>query len=228
MPTCVKNRNDLCFKPRPWVCSGNPWSSCERPRAKGTREQCLMAFLNPEACHPELCGHALGASRTAVRREWVLKAKKTDRRMSACCVLTANMPPHLQAVLRLKRIKVFEAMLKETSYPDPKLPMETPGALIFLGPFLLRTVYSALTSNLQACLSIAGISDSCNRPSSPEVAKAVYEATQAEVEKGWLHGPLPPSFVRVTNQPDYIAFRKRAAAWSGPACCRPGLSLESP
>ena len=38
--------------------------------------------------------------------------------------LHAGMPPHRQAVLKPKRIKVFEAMLKETGYPDANLPKE--------------------------------------------------------------------------------------------------------
>ena len=141
----------------------------------------------------------IGACRTECLRKWVNRARELEDEEQA---LRDDMPRHCTRVLGRKRLVLFQSMLEDCGHEDieiardiakgfdlvrrhpeePCLPPEAPGGFL------------ACSRSAWVCLCNAQGNSPLNPEfGRPELDDALMDATEKEVAKGWLRGPIDPS-----------------------------------
>ena len=154
-------------------------------------------------------GHvAIARASTAALRQWTLRAKAIADRGGDVEEGDA-FPEHCRKVLAGKSMRLFGEMLDHAKYADKHLVKHMKEGFHLMGPLPetgalpTRVTVGSLTLEevrANAVINNKAIFESTKRRRDPEVAQAVYDATVAERDRGWLQGPidfssLPPGAV---------------------------------
>ena len=164
---------------------------------KKTIDQCLKE------------GHvAIAQARTAALRRWTLRAK-TIADEGGDVEDDDVFPEHCRKVLAGKSMRLFGEMLEHAKYADKHLVKHMKEGFHLMGPLPetgalpTRVTVGSLTPEevrANAAINNKAIVESAKNCRDPVIAQAVYDATVAERDKGWLQGPidfesLPPGAV---------------------------------
>ena len=129
-------------------------------------------------------------------REWFLRAQELRDEESK---FKDSLATHCSTILRNKRLLVFREMLSESGYGDVKLVENMSRGFDLMGDlptssvFAKKHTYATLTPEQvreSANLNRSAILTSVRRPMDASICRGVYEATMAELEAGWLVGPI--------------------------------------
>ena len=164
-----------------------PWSAVSRPPLKKTIDQCLKE------------GHvAIAQARTAALRRWTLRAKAIADE-GGDVEDDDVFPEHCRKVLAGKSMRLFGEMLEHARYADKHLVRHMKEGFHLMGPLPetgalpTRVTVGSLTPEevrANAAINNKAIFESAKNCRDPTIAQAVYDATVAERDKGWLQGPL--------------------------------------
>ncbi|CAE7469829.1 unnamed protein product, partial [Symbiodinium microadriaticum] len=161
----------------------------------------------------------IGAHRTEALRKWIGRARELEEREEANC---ESMPPHCAKVLGRKRLVLFEEMLSECGHEDTSIArdisrgFELSGAIPRNPAFRAkRSTASLPESELRRNAAVTREATLLATKSSgdPELDLALWEATQKEVDRGWLRGPVNPRSL----DPAAVISR-RFGIWQGDKC----------
>ena len=161
----------------------------------------------------------IGAHRTEALRKWIGRARELEEREEANC---ESMPPHCAKVLGRKRLVLFEEMLSECGHEDNSIArdisrgFELSGAIPRNPAFRAkRSTASLPESELRRNAAVTREATLLATKSSgdPELDLALWEATQKEVDRGWLRGPVNPRSL----DPAAVISR-RFGIWQGDKC----------
>ena len=183
---------------------------------------------NLHSCLPEVLRQAVivnanstevqrARSRTELMKRWrrlAIDLEPEERK------LKASMPSHLQGILKDKKIKLWESLLRDANYPDMRVVDELiqgtklTGETEFCGLWPAKFSPSMVTEEELAEISVrdkwATLERVANSPN-PETDQQVWEKTIAERDRGWIVGPLEPSEV-----PDGYTLSRRFGVVQGP------------
>ena len=138
----------------------------------------------------------IARERTASARKWFLRAQELRGEESK---FKYSLSTHCSTILRNKRLLIFREMLLESGYGDVKLVenmsrgFDLMGDLPTSGVFAKKHTYATLTPEQvreSASMNRNAILTSVRRPMDSSICRGVYEATMAELEAGWLVGPI--------------------------------------
>ena len=161
----------------------------------------------------------IGAHRTEALRKWIGRARELEEREEAN---RESMPPHCAKVLGRKRLVLFEEMLSECGHEDTSIArdisrgFELSGAICRNPAFRAkRSTASLPESELRRNAAVTREATLLATKSSgdPELDLALWEATQKEVDRGWLRGPVNPRSL----DPAAVISR-RFGIWQGDKC----------
>ena len=154
---------------------------------KKTIDQCLKE------------GHvAIAQARTAALRRWTLRAK-TIADEGGDVDDDDVFPEHCRKVLAGKSMRLFGEMLEHAKYADKHLVKHMKEGFHLMGPLPetgalpTRVTVGSLTPEevrANAAINNTAIFESAKNCRDPVIAQAVYDATIAERDRGWLQGPL--------------------------------------
>ena len=160
---------------------------CSVPALKKTIDRCLKE--GPVS---------IAQARTAALRRWTLRAKSIADEGGD--VKDGDVfPEHCRKVLAGKSMRLFGEMLDHAEYADKHLTKRMKEGFHLMGPLPKTgalptrvTVGSLTPEEVRANASInnRAIFESAKKRRDPEVAQAVYDATIAQRDKGWLQGPI--------------------------------------
>ena len=143
-------------------------------------------------------------------KKWMSRAKELEPVEAR---LKELMPRHCREILSNKRLQLFKEMLEASEHKDLSLVSDMSEGFKLSGPIpkcdafrAKRTSATLTTAALRKSAMTArkGIIHSNKGSGDLELDKATFEATQAELEKGWLYGPL-----RESDLPDEAVVTRR-------------------
>ena len=135
--------------------------------------------------------HALVKGRAAYLMKWTNRCKEPESEENR---LHSSLEPHLQQVLRGKRLLVFQEMLNDLGYPDENLVQDICNGFKLSGwlqksgvfpPAFKRPVHDMDTAKKLAKGVNHGICKQVAEPSDDTLSQEVWKQTQEELEKGW-------------------------------------------
>ena len=211
---------------------GMPWDplefvqkACEARRPRHMLEGVPGILAKVIAQNSRKSAETLGRERTAAMRHWVSHARDCAREEAE---FEAELPDHCQRVLCQKRLIVFRDMLNEAGHGDESLTKELSQGFRLSGPipdshiFRPRRTAASLTLDQLASAShllrehiTKGVKSSGDR----ELDEATHSATQEELNRGWLWGPVSPD-----SLPSDAVVTRRFGIWQssgGSRKCRP-------
>ena len=144
-------------------------------------------------------GHvSVARSRTSALRKWTLRAKTIAEEGGDVDGAEA-FPEHCRKVLLGKSMRLFGEMLEQSGYEDKHLVKHMKEGFHLMGPLPetgvlpTRVTVGSLTPEevrINASINNKAIFESTKTCRDATVAQAVYDATVAERDRGWLQGPL--------------------------------------
>ena len=182
-----------------------PWNPCDFIREAAKRGHphhlfdgippVLKSAIDASVSQSEA---ALAQHRTEVLRRWVLRGQVL---VSQEREIHRSKPKHLSAVLKGKKLWVFEEMLLTSGYGDASIASEIGRGFDLTGPIptsggLFKPIVGPASMSKE-CLRAAapavrpGILQATERACSSELDQEVHDITKEEVAKGWLAGPVP-------------------------------------
>ena len=203
--------------PRHRVVVGIPWSPEEfiqkalevknpKDMLRGIPEELQCTIDHLCNMHPaEVARHRLENL-----KRWMSRAKELEPVEAR---LKELMPRHCREILSNKRLQLFKEMLEASEHEDLSLVSDMSEGFKLSGPIpkcdafrAKRTSATLTTAALRKLAMTArkGIIHSNKGSGDLELDKATFEATQAELEKGWLYGPL-----RESDLPDEAVVTRR-------------------
>ncbi|CAE7576731.1 unnamed protein product, partial [Symbiodinium microadriaticum] len=161
----------------------------------------------------------IGSHSTEALRKWIGRARELEEREEAN---RETMPPHCAKVLGRKRLVLFEEMLSECGHEDTSIARDISQGFELSGAIPRNPAFRAKRSTASlpeselrrnatvtreaTLLAIKSSGDS-------ELDLALWEATQKEVDRGWLRGPVDPRSL----DPAAVISR-RFGIWQGDKC----------
>eukprot|EP00434_Breviolum_minutum_P011523 symbB.v1.2.010159.t3/scaffold660.1/size175713/16 len=168
----------------------------------------------------------IGRDRINAMRKWTSKAKELEDVEKE---VKAKLPEHCFEVLRHKRLSLFQDMLNDIGYDDKSIPSEMCVGFRLAGPippspvFKKKRTSATLSVNdlrHSAHVTRQGIILSTVSSGDDELDLALQAATDKELEKGWLWGPIDFS-----SLPETACVSRRFGIWQG-GKCRPIDNLK--
>ncbi|CAE7512822.1 ubiad1 [Symbiodinium sp. CCMP2592] len=163
--------------------------------------------------------HEIGAQRTERLRHWISKARELEAEEEE---LRDSMPQHCKRVLGRKRLVLFRTMLEECGHEDLEIANDIAKGFDLSGAIPRNPAYRPKLS--PASLSVSDLRSSAavmreatllatKSSGDPELDEALMAATDKEVAKGWLRGPIDPASLG----PNAVLSR-RFGVWQGGKC----------
>ena len=162
----------------------------------------LLCTLNALASNtPEW----IGRTRTEEMRKWISRARDLEGQEAE---LKETMKPNCRAILKSKRLLVFEEMLQASGHEDVAIAREMRsgfqlgGAIPRSEAFRVRRHSASVTMadlHHHASSLRQSILGSTKSSGDETLDRETYEATVQEVARGWLEGPLPLSSLSETS-----------------------------
>jgi hypothetical protein len=181
----------------PWSCDGFVEQAISKghPRAFGS----LLPDVLENAVDKNLTlsSAELAKSRAQWFKKWISRAKALSTQEAE---FKCNLAPHLQRILRPKRLLLLKEIIEAEGYPDPGVfdelayGTELTGCVPQTGVFDPVFKPALLTRDElaeQAAASNKAIYHSVRTSGDSEVDSVVYQKTLEERDAGWLHGPVP-------------------------------------
>ena len=163
--------------------------------------------------------HEIGARRTECLRKWVGKARELDDEEQT---LRDGMPLHCTRVLGRKRLVLFQAMLEECGHEDVEIAKDIAKGFDLSGAIPKNPAFRPKLS--AASLPVADLHGSAavmrgatllstRSSGDQELDDALMDATEKEVAKGWLRGPIDSSELGPT-----AIISRRFGIWQNGKC----------
>ncbi|CAE7553006.1 ubiad1, partial [Symbiodinium necroappetens] len=161
----------------------------------------------------------IGTHRTEALRKWIGRARELEEQEEAN---RETMPQHCAKVLGRKRLVLFEEMLCECGHEDTSIARDIGQGFDLSGAIprnpavrAKRSTASLPESELRRTATVTREATLLATKSSgdPELDLALWEATQKEVDRGWLRGPVNPRSL----DPEAVISR-RFGIWQGDKC----------
>ena len=173
----------------------DPWDFLERAIEVG-HPRSLAIHLNEEVTNMLQCNfsgelHLLVKARAAFLMRWTTRCKELEEDERK---LHESLEPHLQKVLRGKRLLVFQEMLNDLGYPDSTLVQDICKGFQLTGWLpksgVFPPAFKRPTHNLETARKLAkginhGICKQVASPGDELLDREVWQQTEEEVEKGW-------------------------------------------
>ena len=148
----------------------------------------------------------VGQRRTEELRKWMSRASDLQGVEES---LKERLPEHCAQILKKKRLALFKERLECSKHKDATIVADMAEGFRISGPIPLTT--EALRRS--ARVTRKGIIHSNRGSGDPELDSATYAATMAELEKGWLRGPVPES-----SLPSEAVVTRRFGVWQNGKC----------
>ena len=170
----------------------------------------------------------IGRTRCAEMRRWLSTAKDLRAEEDE---LKSNLPEHCAQVLKDKRLCLFRELLKQSGFTDTGFADQMCVGFKLSGPInpsssfrKKRTSASMTVSDLKQSAKRVrtGILMSCRSSGDDKLDCALQEATDLELEKGWIWGPVNEDSLSTTS-----VVSRRFGIWQGGKCRPIDNLLES-
>ena len=177
----------------------DPWDFLARAIEVG-HPRSLAIHLNEEVTNmlqQNFAGdlHSLVKERAAYLMKWTTRCKELESEEK---LLHCSLEPHLQQVLRGKRLLVFQEMLNDLGYPDENLVQDICKGFKLSGWLQRSGIFPAAfkrpAHDMDTAKKLAkgvnhGICKQVAEPSDDTLSQEVWKQTQEELEKvghGWI------------------------------------------
>ena len=163
--------------------------------------------------------HEIGACRTECLRKWVGRARELEDEEQA---LRDGMPLHCTRVLGRKRLVLFQAMLEDCGHEDIEIAKDIARGFDLSGaipknpafrPKLSAASLPVVDLHGSAAVMRGATLLSTRSSGDPELDDALIDATEKEVAKGWLRGPIDSSELGPT-----AVISRRFGIWQNGKC----------
>ena len=168
----------------------------------------------------------IGRLRIQAMHKWIQKARDLEQVEAD---IRDQMPAHCAGILKNKRLSLFRDMLNEIEYEDGDIVADMCVGFKLTGPIkgssMFRKKRSSATISVDelrrsAKVTREGILRTTVSSGDDELDKALQAATDAELERGWLWGPI-----KEDELPDQACISRRFGIWQG-GKCRPIDNLK--
>ena len=151
--------------------------------------------------HVELGSAGIALKRTQWVKKWLKRRLELSKEQSLKC---ESVPDHIKSIAGNKQTILLKEMLQDVSYPDPEVAdllvtgAELCGWLpetdVFQKKLKVPTMSVPQLKSL-ASLNAAAVLIRATSSGDAELDQQVWLATQEELDKGWLEGPLDESLI---------------------------------
>lgn len=168
----------------------------------------------------------IGRERINAVRKWTARAKDLEDIEKE---VKERLPEHCFEVLKHKRLSLFQDMLNDISFEDSEIASEVCVGFKLAGPISPSPVFKKKRTSAtltveelrqSAHITRQGILLSTAGSGDKELDDALQAATDKELEKGWIWGPIDES-----SLPDNACISRRFGIWQS-GKCRPIDNLE--
>ena len=210
----------------PWTAQEFIHQACNASHPKDiitSLDPCLRQVIENNA---QDSFSVVAGDRIKAMTKWVGRARELEEQERA---LKESLPSHCAKILQNKRLSLFREMLEEAKFPDKEIANEMCAGFKLSGEipksplFRKKRVSATMTvDDLKQSASVTrqGILLATQSSGDPALDRALQEATDHEISRGWLKGPIPQDQI-----PENSCVSRRFGIWQG-GKCRPIDNLK--